>query len=345
MDKLADRSQEIRDFIIYHIEKHPKDIGKQVAEKMGVSRVTATKYLKDLQTEHILESSGQTKARVYALKKITKNFNFDVTPELEEDVIWSRDIRPELEGLKENILEICGHGVTEMINNVISHSESTNMHVSLDKTSAKIAIIVRDFGMGIFKKIKDECHLSDLHHAVLEIAKGKLTTDKDNHSGEGIFFTSRMMDDFALIANGLSFMRSEENNDWLLEGGKDLPGTAVRMTIHTNATRTAEETFNKYRDEFNEFGFSKTIIPLSLMTYGDELLISRSQAKRVMSRAERFRHIVLDFKGVSSIGQAFADEIFRVYAKQHPLVKLNFINSNEAIEQMIMHVLANEKRG
>lgn len=32
-------------------------------------------------------------------------------------------------------------------------------------------------------------------------------------------------------------------------------------------------------------------------------------------RFERFRNIELDFKGVDEIGQAFADELFRVYAR------------------------------
>jgi len=63
----------------------------------------------------------------------------------------------------------------------------------------------------------------------------------------------------------------------------------------------------------NDFGFSKTHIPVFLAAYGEDNLISRSQAKRLLVRFERFKEIILDFENVESIGQAFADEIFRVF--------------------------------
>jgi hypothetical protein len=58
-------------------------------------------------------------------------------------------------------------------------------------------IVIYDEGEGIFKKIQRELGLLDARHSVLEISKGKLTTDPDNHTGEGVFFSSRMFDDFA----------------------------------------------------------------------------------------------------------------------------------------------------
>ena len=50
--------------------------------------------------------------------------------------------------------------------------------------------------------------------------------------------------------------------------------------------------------------------------------ISRSEAHRLLTGFDRFRAVVLDFKGVEEIGQGFADETFRVWAAAHPLVKL-----------------------
>lgn len=47
--------------------------------------------------------------------------------------------------------------------------------------------------------------------AVHELFKGKLTTDIENHSGEGIFFTSRVLDGFAAISDGKIF--SHNNHD------------------------------------------------------------------------------------------------------------------------------------
>ena len=48
--------------------------------------------------------------------------------------------------------------------------------------------------------------------------------------------------------------------------------------------------------------------------------------------------MVLDFKGVHSIGQGFADEIFRVFAKRHPEITITTENTNPVLEAMLRHV-------
>jgi hypothetical protein len=69
--------------------------------------------------------------------------------------------------------------------------------------------------------------------------------------------------------------------------------------------------------------------------------ISRSQAKRVVSRLELFKTILFDFTGVPSIGQAFADEIFRVCANEHPTISLLSIHANAEAQRMIARVKLN----
>lgn len=66
--------------------------------------------------------------------------------------------------------------------------------------------------------------------------------------------------------------------------------------------------------------------------------MSRSQARRLVARFERFRHVVLDFAGVEEIGQAFADEVFRVFAAGHPSVELRPINAAPAVMAMVRRV-------
>jgi len=56
---------------------------------------------------------------------------------------------------------------------------------------------------------------------------------------------------------------------------------------------------------------------------GQEQLISRSQAKRILRGLEKhFKVITLDFTGVTLVGQGFVDEVFRVYKNQHPKMAL-----------------------
>ena len=63
--------------------------------------------------------------------------------------------------------------------------------------------------------------------------------------------------------------------------------------------------------------------------------MSRSQAKRLLARVDRFSIVIFDFATVESIGQAFADEIFRVFERAHPNIKLVAINTSKSIDQMI----------
>ena len=83
-----------------------------------------------------------------------------------------------------------------MLNNAIDHSSGTNVVIDIKRTTTSTEMTILDDGYGIFRKIKDSLGLEDERHAVFELSKGKLTTDPDNHTGEGIFFTSRMFDEF-----------------------------------------------------------------------------------------------------------------------------------------------------
>ena len=51
-----------------------------------------------------------------------------------------------------------------------------------------------------------------------------------------------------------------------------------------------------------------------------------------------FIKFTLDFTNVTSIGQAFADEVFRVFQTQNPDVHLVPINMSEQVQKMIAHV-------
>ncbi len=71
------------------------------------------------------------------------------------------------------------------------------------------------------------------------------------------------------------------------------------------------------------------------MLYEGEKLVSRSQAKRILNRIEKFKTVLLDFEGVDSIGQAFADEVFRVFARRNPHITIQPTHTTETINRMI----------
>jgi len=48
---------------------------------------------------------------------------------------------------------------------------------------------------------------------------------------------------------------------------------------------------------------------------------------------------LFDFDKVPTVGQSFADEIFRVFHQKQPDIKLETINMNEGVEFMVDRVL------
>jgi len=331
------KTDEIRQFILENVENHPAGITSIVSAKFGVSRQAIHRHVQKLVEDGLLIPHGTTKNRTYEVKPLV-NFSKKLSlPQLEEDRVWRQHILPLMDNAAPNILQICHHGFTEMVNNAIDHSEGANLKIKVNRTYRLIELQVIDDGVGIFNKIQNELGLDDPLHAILELSKGKLTTDPARHSGEGIFFTSRMFDTFSIFSGKLFYSYSERSGDWLIEDDEKLTlGTRVILSINTNAKTTTQQVFDKFTGD--DFGFTKTHVPVFLARYGDENLVSRSQAKRLLTRFERFKEIILDFENVDSIGQAFADEIFRVFASQNPNVHLIPVNTNEQVQKMIAHV-------
>ena len=52
-------------------------------------------------------------------------------------------------------------------------------------------------------------------------------------------------------------------------------------------------------------------------------------------RLERFRRVELDFSGVDELGQAFADELFRVWPSRHPEVRLEPTNMSPVVARVV----------
>ena len=321
--------------------EHSHDLSKFFSEKEGITRAAAARYILQLEREGWIARSGPSTRPVFIpgyRRRVSKQYKLT---NLEEDLIWTRDFRPYF-NLSSNVLNIVTHGFTEMVNNAIDHSAGTSVFISASLLENSFTLAVSDNGIGIFEKISKALNLSDKRQALFELSKGKFTTDPKRHSGEGVFFTSRMFDFFEIDANGLQFSHDDTaKRDWLLEEPSPFKkGTIVFMRISLESKRTTAEVFNKFMNAPEDFDFSKTIVPMKLAQLGDEQLISRSQAKRLIARFDRFKIVILDFKDVNEIGQAFADELFRVYANAHPQVELTPTNMTEQVERMWMRAIS-----
>ena len=335
MTGLRIRGEDVRNYILNNIEKHPGDISKITATHFGITRQAVNKHLQKLTNEKALAVAGNTRGKTYTVVPLSEwTEAYTIAPGLAEDLVWRNDIQPALAHLPANVLNIWHYGFTEMFNNAIDHSSGMRIIVEIVKTAANTQILVNDNGIGIFKKIQAELNLIDARHAVFELAKGKLTTDPKHHTGEGIFFASRMMDSYTILSDGAWFNHKfGDPEDWILQqdGGR---GTTVFMKLNNHTARTVKAVFNQFAAG-EDYGFNKTVVPVGLAQYGAEALISRSQAKRLLARVELFKKVIFDFEHVKEIGQAFADEIFRVFANAHADIELVAINANTGVKQMI----------
>lgn len=328
------RGEQVRKFILESVAEHPREIVRLTTDKFGISRQAVSRHLRLLVEQGALVPAGVTRARAYRLAPlVTWERSYPRRPGLEEHVVW-REVAEQLGQLPDNVRAIWSYAFTEMFNNAIDHSDGNHILVTMEKTAAASEISVYDDGVGIFRKIQAALGLLDERHAVLELAKGKFTTDPSKHTGEGIFFTSRVLDQFRILSGEVYF--SHEFNaaeDWILQPQDTNVGTFVQMQLNNHTARTVKATQEEFED--SDHAFTKTVVPVALARYGDENLVSRSQAKRLLARVDRFQTVMLDFRGIESIGQSFADEIFRVFKLEHPEVNLFETNAAPDVAAMI----------
>ena len=321
-------------YILDKIASGTKGLSNVVADAFGISTNTVHTYIHELIDEEIIV---KRKRGEYELATQRNKYSFLRSQgELEIDTqAFDLCLSKQISHLSENVQHVWAYAMSEMVNNVIDHSNAEQMFVIVEQNYLQTSVVIIDDGIGIFEKIKNHFSLPNLDEAICELFKGKLTTDADNHSGEGIFFTSKMMDNFLISSSGKIFTTSKYNNDNILDFDECPSGTCVFMSLSNFTQKTAREVFDLYSDV--DGGFTTTRIPLKNIF--DSAPVSRSQAKRVCNRLETFEEVILDFDGISWMGQGFAHQMFVVYKNAHPNVTIKPINMNESVENMYNHVM------
>ena len=335
---MASRNETKEKVILYLldlIDRKQSGIVKRVTDNFQISEKTVYGYLKELDEKGILTKTGRAK---YELVEQTKCFEFSRSKGeiVREEKIIAQSVKEYIQGLPGNVKGIWDYALGEMINNVIDHSECEKLSIILKQDYMNTKVYILDDGVGIFEKIKNYFQFDDLDDSVNELFKGKLTTDSRNHSGEGIFFTSRIMDDFMIISSGKSFAHDKYEIDVVMDDVMGMNGTAVMMRLNNNSRKQVKEVFDRFADV--DGGFTITRVPIKNMFPNSP--VSRSEAKRLCARLENFRTVELDFAEVEWIGQGFAHQIFVVFQNNNPEIKLVPLHMNTDVEKMYHHVLA-----
>ncbi len=351
MSYTKEKKERIIRYILEKINNNEEKLVSKVKVTFGTSDTTVRRYLFELEEKEIIISNKSRKCG-YELKteKINK---FYINTNLQEDSIYGEDFFPYLRDLPENIKHIWAYAFTEILNNAIEHSKSETIFIVMEKNYLSTRICIMDRGIGIFNNIvqymkkkyeRDDIEIED---AIMELFKGKLTTAETNHSGEGIFFTSRMMDRFVILSSNMYFSHDNISEHMIRElidlntsGQSSFTGvncgTMVHLEISNHSKKTTKEVFDMFAPI--DSGFIKTSIPIKHVCCEFGYPVSRSQARRLCTRFDEFEEIVLDFKDVDNIGQAFAHEIFNVFQNKHPELKLIVQNAVPYVAGMIERV-------
>jgi anti-sigma regulatory factor (Ser/Thr protein kinase) len=333
---------EIRTIILNKIKKQGQVTTVDLVGLTGLSRAYAQRFLKALADEGVIvlmgkanqahyifpSKKGASNAKPLSVRRVMTNKG------LAEDKVL-REIKEKsaiFQGVAGNVSSIIDYAFTEMLNNAIEHSTSEKVDVVVTKTATDIRFTVTDQGIGIFNNIRKKKRLGTTIAAVQDLLNGKETTAPESHSGEGIFFTSKIADLLTIKSFEKKLVYDNARQDIYVKDLRPIRGTRVDFVLGLRSKKKLADLFSKYTDE--SFKFSKTGVKVKLY-HQDVDYVSRSQARRILTGLEKFKTIELDFKDVKTIGQAFADEVFRIWQAVHKDVKFVIRNANENVMLMI----------
>lgn len=329
-----ERKRSIIQYILLKISENTDRLSYHVSEALGISSSTVYNYLGDLLKNGVIVKDANNS---YSLKNNRTVYTLSKADgdKFGEEYIYNKYILPIIADLPVNVKSIWDYSFGEMINNAIEHSECKNIWLIVENNILKTDAYIMDDGIGVFKKIKEHFDYLTLDDAVVELSKGKLTTDSEHHSGEGVFFTSRIMDDFMIYSDHKVFTFNKYQESLIANIKKEYSfSTCVYMSLSNNSKKNIADVFNEFTNVDN--GFVKTLI--SLKNIFDSAPVSRSQAKRICNRLEQFKEVEIDFDGIEFVGQGFAHELFYVFANAHPDIKLIPLNMNYNVTMMYNHV-------
>ncbi len=335
----------IKALITEKLEKQGEVRASEIMRISGFSRAYVNRFLRELREEGVLVRIGKANRTRYipANKELIHKEKSSITTvyrilkneDLNEDAVL-RDIVKNtgiFQGLKDNVSKILEYAFTEMLNNAIEHSRSEKIEVRVEKKKNNVFFEVRDRGVGIYNNIMRKKHLGNILEAVQDLLKGKQTTEPASHSGEGIFFTSRVGDILTIESSEKKILFDNLMEDvFLMNSAQKSKGTRVIFSVGLDSKKEIGEIFREYTDD--AFNFSKTEVTIKLYDK-DASYVSRSQARRLLIGLEEFKTIMLDFKGIDAIGQGFADEIFRVWLGKNPDKEIIVKNVDENVDFMI----------
>lgn len=335
---------DITTLIINTLKKKKAIKTSDIVKITGFSRAYVNRFFQKLKKEGKIVLLGKANKAWYVIadKKTVTRFRNNIknvyrvlqNRNLSEDLVLD-DIKKTtgiFAAISKNVSDILCYAFTEMLNNAIEHSKSKTIEITIERAKKDINFCVIDKGVGIFNNIKRKKNLNNDMEAIQDLTKGKLSTAPEAHTGEGIFFTSKVGGMLIIRSSRKKLIFDNTMNDIFIKDVKNAMGTKVSFSISRDSTKKLNDVFRQYTDD--SFEFSKTKVNVKLYKKGIKY-ISRSQARRILIGLDKFKTITMNFQSVETVGQGFADEVFRVWKSHNPDVIIIPKDMNENIDFMI----------
>src|SRR5579864_9038705 len=143
MTRVRARGEQIRQFILQHIESNPNNVSKLAMNNFQLSRQAVNSHLRRLIKDGSLLEKGNTKARTYRLAPILEwQHTYPIVDGPAEDVVWRDDVEGVIGKLPENAKHIWNYGFTEMFNNARDHSGGATIFVAIKKTAVSTEMLI-----------------------------------------------------------------------------------------------------------------------------------------------------------------------------------------------------------
>ena len=319
-------------YLLVKIKQGKENISRTVSEEFGINQATVHSYLNELMNSGVIR---RVKRGEYTL--VVSEYEYTLhrsEGDLDTDTYaFERCLKEHIADLPQNVRGIWAYAFSEMVNNVMDHSEAETMRVIIRRDYLDTRALILDehswtedgdYGL-LFGVIAGTVLILVLVTLIFSIV---------HFVGEGIFFTSKLMDEFFILSDGKVFTNNRYDVSQVFNLPEMAGGTGVFMQLSNFTRKNSQEVFDMFSNV--DGGFTKTRIPIKNMFDADP--VSRSQAKRVCNGLNRFREVEIDFSGVDWMGQGFAHQIFVVFQNEHPEIRLIPINMSEGAARMYAHV-------
>ena len=327
----------IKNFILDNISQHQKDIIQASIERFGVSRQAIHKHMNSLINDKKVIAHGATKGRYYELiPSVNYNKHIDIDSNLSVEEIMKLYVKPHIEVLPRNILEIFEFSISALINNIFEHADASKLYYKIFINHNEAHFILNDNGIGIFNNIKSKLKLPNIHFSALELTKGYVSINPKHHSGEELKAVINLFDVVQIDSSGKSLTYVNKTTDWEFKPSLQKKGSRFHLKISASTKRTCAEIFGKI------FGNEKSRIriPVNLLDISEhKVIISRSQAKNLLRNVENYKKVEFDFKKIDLIGPAFADALIVGAKKCNQLADIKWVNTNNTVDLLMSRSL------